>query len=268
MRRVFFALLFVNLAYFGWALWVTPPAAATQNPALAKLPHLKLLSELPADQRPDPDAMPRNPQPVVTTACMSVGPFPDVTNSAQAAALLQQKGFTPKQRAAQGDTLQGYGVFVSGIKSEAEADKVLVTLEHNGIKDALVMPASADAGRRISLGLFSERSRADKRAEAVKVLGLKPEVIERKIPGTVYWVDLAPQPGMDSVPLQDLFAEGVSSKVSVMPCPEPQQTAASGGSPAAVAPAASAPAFPPASPGNTSTASVPAAPSGPVTKLP
>ncbi len=218
MRRVFFALLFMNLAYGAWALWVTPPPSVPAS-TTARLPPLKLLTELPADQRPDPDAPPpRNPEPVVTQTCMSVGPFPDVTNSAQAAALLKQKGFDPKQqRRAEGDTTQGFGVLIGGMKSEAETDKVLVTLEHAGIRDALVMPATADGGRRVSLGLFTERARAERRADAVRALGLKPEVAERRIPGTPYWVDLEPQAGMTTVPLQDLFAEGVSSKVSVQP---------------------------------------------------
>ena len=164
MRRLFFALLFVNIAYGGWALWVTPPPKVPPNEAFARLPPLKLVSELPADQRPDPDALPTRLPDAVTVSCMSLGPFPDVNNSAQAAALLKQKGFDPKQRAAQADTIQGFGVFVTGMKTEAETDKVLVTLEHNGVKDALLMPATADSGRRVSLGLFSERVRAERRA--------------------------------------------------------------------------------------------------------
>jgi hypothetical protein len=250
VRRLFFALLFVNLAYFAWALWVTPPPSVPVNEAVAHLPPLKLLTELPPDQRPDPDAPPKNPEPVVTQTCMSVGPFPDVTNSAQAAAILKQKGFEPKQRAAEGDTIQGFGVFIGGMKTEAETDKVLVTLEHNGVRDALVMPVSAESGRRVSLGLFTERARAERRADAVRAMGLKPEIAERKIPGTLYWVDLAPQPGMTSVPLQDLFAEGVSSKVSVQPCPETAvaaaATGAAGAGPAAAAPVSSSAAAAPA----------------------
>lgn len=244
----------MNLAYLGWSLWVTPPPTVPPNEALARLPRLKLVSELPADQRPDPDTLPTKLPEAVTVGCMSVGPFPDVNNSAQAAALLKQKGYEPKQRAAQADTLQGFGVFIGDMKSEAESDRVLVTLERAGIKDALVMPATADSGRRVSLGLFSERARAERRAESVKSLGLKAEVVERKIPGTVYWVDLAPQPGMNTVPLQDLFAEGVSSKVTVQPCPTP-----SGTSPAAANPAPQVPA--------TNTASAPASPAVAAPKL-
>ena len=132
-------------------------------------------------------------------------------------------------------------MFIGDVQTDSDSDRLLVTLEHNGIKDALLMPASADAGRRISLGLFTERARAERRAESVRAMGLKAEVAERKLPSTVYWVDLAPQAGMTTVPLQELFAQGVSSKVSVQTCPPAAaavaaQASASAG--AAVAPGA------------------------------
>ena len=240
MRRLFFALLFANLVYFGWALWVTPPPTVPPNETLARLPRLKLVDELPPEQRPDPSA----PRPAPTGAlqqCFSIGPFADVNLSAQAAAILKEQGFDPKQRAAQGEMGQGFWVFIGNVPTDSDSDRLLVTLEHNGIKDALLMPASADAGRRISLGLFTERARAERRAESVRAMGLKAEVAERKLPSTVYWVDLAPQPGMTTVPLQELFAQGVSSKVSVQTCPPAAaavaaQASASAG--AAVAPGA------------------------------
>ena len=218
MRRLFFALLFANVMYFGWALWVTPPPTVPPNEMLARLPHMKLVDELPPDQRPDPNAV--KPAPTgALQSCLSIGPFADVNLSAQAAAILKEQGFDPKQRAAQGEMGEGFWVFIANLPTEADSDRMLASLEHNGIKDALVMPASADAGRRISLGLFTERARAERRAENVRAMGLKAEVAERKLPSTVYWVDLAPQPGMTTVPLQELFAQGVSTKVSVQTCP-------------------------------------------------
>ena len=63
-------------------------------------------------------------------------------------------------------------------------------------------------GRRVSLGLFTERARAERRAESVRAMGLKAEVAERKLANALYWVDLAPQPGMNTIPLQDLFCPG------------------------------------------------------------
>ena len=131
MRRLFFALLFANLVYFGWALWVTPPPTVPPNETLARLPRLKLVDELPPEQRPDPNA----PRPAPTGAlqpCFSIGPFADVNLSAQAAAILKEQGFEPKQRAAQGEMGQGFWVFIGNVPTDSDSDRLLVTLEHNG----------------------------------------------------------------------------------------------------------------------------------------
>jgi hypothetical protein len=218
VRIAFIALVVVNLVYFAWAHWIDTPRPAPTNEAIARLPQLKLAEELPSSKRPQPGTAEKTAltQP---TACLSLGPFGDIANSAQAAALLKAKGFDPKQRAEAAQTTAGYWVYVNGLKTQAEADKALATLEKSGIKDALVMPESSGADRRLSLGLYSERGRADRRAKAVQQAGLSAEVAERKLPGSVYWVDLVPPAGMTTVPLQDLFAEGVRSKISVQPCP-------------------------------------------------
>lgn len=237
MRRLFFLLLFVNLAYFAWAALVTPPPTVPPNEAFARLPPLKLVEELPPSQRPDPSAPRRTAD--TQSACLSVGPFGDVDNSAKAAALLRAKGFDPRQRAEQGEMTQSWWVFIGGMKSDSDTDHTLVALERNGVKDALVMPASADAGRRVSLGLFTEKARAERRAETVRAMGLKAEVAERKLANALYWVDLSPQPGMNTIPLQDLFAQGVSSKVTVQPCP-PAAAQANNPSPPGITPPPSA----------------------------
>jgi SPOR domain len=217
MRTVFLALLLLNVAYFAWAHWVDAPRHAPAG-ELAHLPQLQLAAELPAGGKLDPAAQAKASE-TDAQACFSVGPFGDVDNSARAAALLRAKGFDPRQRAESAESSEGYWVFIGGLKSDAETDRALVTLEHGGIKDALVMPATAETGRRLSLGLFSERTRADRRAQSVRSLGLNAEVAERKLPGTLYWVDLAPLPGMGTIPIQDLFAEGVSSRIAVQTCP-------------------------------------------------
>jgi len=216
VRRFFFLLLFSNLAYGAWAALVRPPPTVPVNQAFARLAPLKLVDELPPSERPDPAARKTADTP---GQCLSVGPFGDVDNSAKAAALLRARGFDPKQRAAEGEMTQSWWVFIGGMKAEGDTDHALVILERNGVKDAIVMPATADVGRRVSLGLFTERARAERRAESVRAMGLKAEVAERKLANALYWVDLAPQPGMNTIPLQDLFSQGVSTKVSVQPCP-------------------------------------------------
>jgi hypothetical protein len=216
VRNIFLALLAANLVYFAWAHWVDGPRPAPVNEALQKLPRLKLVTELPPEQQPQ-----ANTKTVFneSASCLSVGPFGDMTNAAKAAGLLTSKGFAPRQRAEQGDTAEGFWVYVGGLKDEVEADRVRVSLEHSGVKDALVMPPGGDGGRRVSLGLFSDRAHAEQRAASLKRMGFKAEVAEHKLPQTIYWIDLAPRPGMTTVPLQDLFAEGVGSRIAVQPCP-------------------------------------------------
>ncbi len=248
MRNACIALLVVNLVYFAWAQWVDEPKTPPVNEALAKLPRLKLISELPPEQRPA-----TNTRTVLNEApaCMSVGPFGDITNAAKAAGILTSKGFAPQQRAEEAGTSTGYWVYVGGLKDDVEADKVRVSLEKAGVRDALVMPPSADAGRRISLGLFSDRAHADQRAASLKRMGFKAEVAEHKLPQVVYWIDLTPRAGMTTVPLADLFAEGVGSRIAVQPCPPPQLPSAAAAAqaasaaPAAQPPAATAPKYPP-----------------------
>ena len=247
MRNAFIALLVVNLVYFAWAQWVDEPKTPPVNEALAKLPRLKLISELPPEQRPAANTKTALNE---TAACLSVGPFGDITNAARAAGILTSKGFAPQQRAEEAGTSTGYWVYVGGLKDDVEADKVRISLEQAGVKDALVMPPGADAGRRISLGLFSDRAHADQRAASLKRMGFKAEVAEHKLPQVVYWIDLAPRPGMTTVPLADLFAEGVGSRIAVEPCPPPpppSATAAAQGAglaPAAQPPSATGPKYP------------------------
>ncbi len=241
MRTIFLGLVLLNIAYFAWAHWVDVPQRAPAG-TTAHLPQLRLADEVPPPGTLDPAARVKAAQ-TETQACFSVGPFADVDNSAKAAALLRAKGFDPRQRAESAEGSVSYGVFVGNLKSDAEADRALVTLEHGGIKDALLMPATADTPKRLSLGLFSERTRADRRAQSIRALGLNAEVVERKLPGTIYWVDLAPLPGMGTVPIQDLFAEGISSKIAVQTCPAAvhlQVAAAAGAAPASATGAAPA----------------------------
>ena len=108
MRRFFFLLLFANLAYGAWAALVTPPPTVPVNQAFARLPHLKLVDELPPSERPDPAARKTADTP---GQCLSVGPFGDVDNSAKAAALLRARGFDPEAaRRGRGDDPELVGV--------------------------------------------------------------------------------------------------------------------------------------------------------------
>jgi hypothetical protein len=224
VRPVLFALLFANLAYFAWAHWVDAPRAVVPNAAFAKLPTLKMVNEV-VEPAAAPVAGSARRVALGTAAapgnCVSVGPFADIGSSARAAAVLKDKGFDPRQRAVAGDTSAGFWVYVGGLTTDAQVETVRQDLIFHGITDAHAMADAGAADRRVSVGLFSERARADKRAKQVQSLGLKAEVVERKLQASVYWVDVNPPTENTSVPIDDLLDEGVGPKIGVQACPSP-----------------------------------------------
>lgn len=222
MRAVFFLLLFANLTYLAWAHWVDVPQPAPANAAFAKLPRLKLVTELSRDEVPPSSSASAQRtalrMPAATSRCTSVGPFSDLASATRGAAQLRDKGLTPTQRPEAGEVAKGFWVYIGGLTSDVEVARVLRVLEQASIQDAHLMPESGEA-RRVSVGLFSDRQRADRRAQAVQKLGLQPEVTERKLPGTVFWEDVAVPAGTASLPTQDLSGEGAGSHFEAVPCP-------------------------------------------------
>jgi hypothetical protein len=224
-----------NLLFLAWAQWIDGPRDTGAHDALSHLPRLQLIEE---QQPPKPSAANSEPPPPALAPappvaaekvslqipslpqvprCTSIGPFNDIAHAARAAGLLTQRGFKLEQRAEEGETIEGYWVFVGGLTSDEDVNDVVARLEKNGFTDAHVMK-NFSTNRRISVGMFSTRERADKRAAAVKAMGLSPEVGERKFPGTIYWVDVALASADDKPPPMYLFADIGNTRVQMLPC--------------------------------------------------
>ncbi|MBS0419385.1 MAG: SPOR domain-containing protein [Proteobacteria bacterium] len=182
------------------------PAAPASGPLAALAP---VVAEKVALQLPDLPQLPR---------CTSVGPFNDIAHAARAAGLLTQRGFKLHQRAEEGETIEGYWVYVGGLNSDQDVNEVVARLEKHGFTDAHVMK-NFSTNRRISVGMFSTQERAEKRAAAVKAMGLSPEVGERRFPGTIYWVDVALASPEQKPPQEYLFADIGRTRVQMQPCP-------------------------------------------------
>jgi hypothetical protein len=230
-------LLVANLLFLAWAKWIDAPRDVGAQDALSHLPRLQLVGE-PPGAKPAAANLPPAPVPAPAVAekvdlhvpetrqtCTSVGPFNDIAHAARAAGLLTQRGFQLKQRAEEGEAIEGYWVYVGGLQTDDEVGKVVERLDKSGFTDAHVMK-NYSTNRRISVGMFSTRERAEKRAAAVKAMGLEPEVGERKFPGTVYWVDVVLASTAQKPPAEYLFADIGHARVAVQPCPAgllPQQ---------------------------------------------
>ena len=124
-----------------------------------------------------------------TLSCTSIGPFADLPQASQAQAVLRNAGFEPHQRMEQGEIWAGYWVSIQGLPTRDEAESALKTLTANGIADVYVMPGS-DPPNVLSLGVFSDYQRAQRRLDEVRALGLTPRIDDRKRAGSVYWIDV------------------------------------------------------------------------------
>ena len=107
-----------------------------------------------------------------------------------------------------------------GMQSDEDVAEVVGRLQKSGFNDAHIM-RNYSTNRRVSVGMFSTRERAEKRAAAVRNMGLQPEIGERRFPGTVYWVDVTLNrgPGIKQLLPDYLFADIGHAKVAMQPCP-------------------------------------------------
>jgi len=255
VRALFLILLSANLLFLAWARWIDGPRDAGAQDSLAGLPRLQLVTQSPMGRKPTsavsipwppPDlAMPSRAtlatQSPATSAlavaektsfrsvgsaqtCTSVGPFNDIASAARAAGTLTQRGYHLQQRAEEGETIEGYWVFVGGMLSDDEITRVVGRLDRSGFTDAHIMK-NYSTNRRVSVGMFSTREGAEKRATAIRNLGLEPEIGERKFPGTIYWVDVVTTGGQ-KLPPEYSFADIGHAKVAMQACPAERPTQA------------------------------------------
>lgn len=214
MRSFCLLLILANILYFVWSQMIdvqvnaldrAPPRSAEPPPRIV------LAQEAQQEQDADPelrDVEPPRVAPVQSPTqnsarvtpdsmftCTSVGPFADLAEATQAQAALRGAGFEPQQRIEQGELWVGYWVSVKNIETREAADEAMQSLQGSGITDVYLMPGG-DPDYTLSLGVFSDYQRAQRRAQQVKAIGLEPQIEDRKRAGSVYWLDVdLPEPG-------------------------------------------------------------------------
>ncbi len=215
MRILCLLLILANVLYFIWSQLIDVQVNALDRPArrTADAPPRIVLAKEISDLASPPDEAPRTNEPRREPAiesptqqmarasertaltCTSVGPFAELAEAAQAQAALRGAGFNPRQRVEQGELWVGYWVSVQNIATRADAEDAVGTLKSNGIDDVYLMPGG-DPSYTLSLGVFSDYQRAQRRADEVRAVGLEPKVDDRKRAGSVYWLDVdLPEPG-------------------------------------------------------------------------
>lgn len=239
MRSFCLILLLVNVLFFSWAQLIDVRANNLDRvPAVSATPPPRIVLAREVEQRPPAeDAAPAAtspPAPITTArvdssnsamACTSVGPFADLADASQAQAALRTAEFEPRQRLEEGELWVGYWVSVQDLETREDAEMAMKTLSENGITDVYLMPGS-DPANILSLGVFSDYQRAQRRAQEVKALGMTPRIDDRKRAGTVYWLDVdLPEPGksIDTTLFQS--GPGKIMRLELRACPGATATA-------------------------------------------
>lgn len=219
MRAFCLLLLLINALYFIWSNVIDVRVSSLDRvPARPAVPPPRIVLAKEAQQNPpepqpaeeplpevrdvvppsvDPLESSGTVQPAAPTVaaidekatCTSVGPFADLGQASQAQATLRSLGYEPRQRVEQGELWTGYWVSVRDFATREAAEVALRTLTQNGVTDVYVMPG-AEPENVLSLGVFSDYQRAQRRAEQVRALGLTPQISDRKRSGSVFWLDV------------------------------------------------------------------------------
>ncbi|HEY6456838.1 MAG TPA: SPOR domain-containing protein [Steroidobacteraceae bacterium] len=229
MRTLIVSLIFANLAFAAWVLLIDRPVAAPAAHDISHLPKLVLVGEL-APRTASVSAgahhaasngggTPGNGA-AAAGHCVTVGPFSDLVFAAAADALLQTRGFKPTQRDEPGADLVEYWVYLDNVPSDAAATRLLQQLHSSGLADAHVMPVATPTDpRRVSVGLFNERTGAERRARQVKALGLTPVITEQHQPEATYWVDINLTSPEQTVSTQGLLPPAAGAHLEIRDCP-------------------------------------------------
>jgi hypothetical protein len=176
VKRALLGLVFANIVVFGYLRMVAqpPPMAA---PA-ASVPRLDLVGERHAPLVPAP------------LRCVSVGPLRDTDALHAVGEYLRGLGLKPRERSQESAAPPQYGVIATR-KSAALAARIVQQLRAAGVADVELVPPAADqAEAQVSLGMYEDRARAERRIQDLKNYALSPTIVERPRRLTRWWLDL------------------------------------------------------------------------------
>ena len=203
MRAALLLLLLANLAFFAWSQWLAPKEAQLPVSPKVDAPRLQLARETRAV--------------AVGGSCVTVGPFSTNELAARARQTLTDSGYSSLPREEATQIFEGYWVYLESPPTESGERRLLDRLKKGGIADALAV-GDIGSARRISLGVFSDETRAASQSEKVAKLGLLPQIEAREKPGTAIWLDLTLK--SDSPPLEGQKFPAGDAELEFKACPE------------------------------------------------
>jgi len=181
---------------------------------------------LPADAGPErevaaaPVSPPAQPPAPETPTCLTVGPIKGPDEAELLAVALYEQGFQVSRRKADEAVTAGYIVLTPRQETREAARQLESELRESGVRDILRMSRGSYANR-ISLGVFRDRTGAERRAGDLEVLGLETEIEKRTQTTVRWWLDLThPSTDLDPQRVRETM-DGMGNGLELHPleCP-------------------------------------------------
>lgn len=194
MRALVLTLLLLNAVYFAWRQY--HPAAVQPTPAepTSSVTRLELLSERsPAESIPPMPSLAQGGGAATRSQpperrCYTLGPVADAERAEAMRESIAAQGFGAIRRVLEQQEVAGYWVHLAPSPSRKQALAAARDLAEKGLKDYYVV-GEGEHANAVSLGLFSEKFRAERRMEYVRSLGYTPELTPRYRTRQVFWLD-------------------------------------------------------------------------------
>jgi hypothetical protein len=227
VRALFLLLLLANLLFAAWVHWVAPPRVTTAGratPSATDASEIRLLREAQPTAAPGvaSDSAALDLADAALT-CVSAGPYLERRLAEQAEARLQRLGFAVRLRESRQNVRAGDWVRVEDLATPEDAANALAQLQAAGIADAYVLTDEAPA-TVISLGVFTDRARAEQVAIIARMAGFEPRTVERLRESDVFWLDIDRQASAGLPSLEQLGGDDPARlpAIELRRCPAPE----------------------------------------------
>jgi hypothetical protein len=213
MRNLLLLLVLANVLYFLWGRFVQEPEEAgvvvVKESELG--PPLEISRSTTAEAAASVGAVLGSGRPtdlaaLVGRSCVSIGPFKTNAEAQGALAEYERAGMRASVRTTQGQVFVGHWVQIRNIPDREAGNAMLEQLRQGGLGDAYLV-ATEDDGLKISLGLFGEKSRAERVELQAKSLDLPADITPRMREATVFFVDVGLPPGKGAGAMIEKYGE-------------------------------------------------------------
>ena len=196
---VVLALVLANVGYFAWRTWIAPPAAGSvpwRAPGAVSVPAVVPAGmsaiDLAGEVRDDlPAAMPA----ALLTVCLQLGPFAEPIATAEALIEIRSRGFAPTVIYPPEVVPRRWVVRIEGLPTEADQERVMARLKAAGFSDFAALPRETRT-YAVSLGVFSEPSRAARRSAQMQAAGIAARIVPLYAPVAERWLQVTLDPAV------------------------------------------------------------------------